>query len=630
MNMTVSVSAGKGVLLVGLVLWWPGCADQAEPPQLPSVAAPETSEDTHRSGEKLAEEDAMVDVDDNTETQEDQDGLSDITEVPKPDAGDLDVSTGTDTASLSDTIEDSNTLSDAMGDIDWGPDPSCLFPYGETVTVRLREDGNPVRALDVKHPGVASISYVYDGIERLFAIDEAGEVWWESEVGQREIFGGFDFDGDEWPDVGLVRSVALNEDCGSETLYESSIEFVSGLTGQVLDPLTPQKDQCIEVAPEEVSGEPSFKRVQQWTARSILFGHLPGLLAMSPTKATNGFFVQYDDTWSLNSFVFPSTALFGTEYIGAESNPWDEESSHVEDSHQANGLVVDSSTGPRLVLFTSGRVLQYNYGTYGAQQLLTDHPYVSGNRMDLEGRNEGLVAVDPHSPNLVVLLAGTDANSLFRDRITGQQQEDPWGGTERHITIYDIETDLLEDRFLSNAKDGGGSFQYEGRLAYPMNPFVAPLEENTPSRLAFNVFKDQRWHLHITQPGSTEDLVVLPGLYLWNIQDLDGNGVDEWVITPTDSGEDDVPLPAYLPVWETRFYQWSEESLELKLANIIGGAEPKKVIPYILKSDNESYRTAGTSSFNGHLNALLVREEECKLFFGVRNAESSILEWIDL
>ena len=78
--------------------------------------------------------------------------------------------------------------------------------------------------------------------------------------------------------------------------------------------------------------------------------------------------------------------------------------------------------------------------------------------------------------------------------------------------------------------------------------------------MAYNVFEKGRWNLHISVPGSTEDAVVYPGLFLWNIQDLDGNGTAEWVISPTDSEEEQVDTPAYLPFWETRVYQWDGAS----------------------------------------------------------------------
>ena len=119
----------------------------------------------------------------------------------------------------------------------------------------------------------------------------------------------------------------------------------------------------------------------------------------------------------------------------------------------------------------------------------------------------------------------------------------------------------------------------------------------------------------------TEDLTVLPGLFLWNIQDLDGNGTMEWVISPTDSGDDVVDTPAYLPFWETQLYQWSEEELELKLAGKYEG-----VIPYLLPS----FRTGSATSTRGFLYPLLIQEEECKLSLATRSGSGGSIEWIPI
>lgn len=536
-------------------------------------------------------------------------GVSDAEQEPSDDASGLaDTQTdGTDDA-------EGDAEADVEADVDWGPDPECQFPYSSTVTVKVLEDGTPVPAYPVSHPAVASISYVYDGQAMLQAIDETGEVWWTVEVGERQIFGGFDFDQDGWPDVGLVKTNDTGEMCGSEILSETSIEFVKGMTGEILTPISPLKDLCWDF-------EESVYPTSQWTAGGVLFGTQAGSLAISPYYATNSWFLQYAENWNLTSFIYPSTQSFdGTYPVASKPNLWDEEVAFVENSHVANGLVVESGTGSKLVFFTSGRVVQYAFGSYGEEQLVADHPFLSGNRKDLAGRNYGLVAVDPAYPQHVALLAGTDAFTLFLDRITGKQESDEWGGIERHVAIYNTGTDALDDRFYSTAHDGQDGYKYEGRVVYPANPFVLTGVENQPSRLAYNVFEKGRWNLHISKSGSTEDLTVLKGLYLWNIQDLDGNGTAEWVISPTDSGEDEVEIPAYLPDWETQLYQWDESILTLQLAGKFAG-----VIPYLLPS----FRTPMATSTRNFLYPLLISEAECSLYLAVRSATGG-LEWLSI
>lgn len=595
------------VLFTGLM----GCGDDAAPPVLQTS----TGGDVEGSVEDGTGSVEMDDSEVSPSWTEVSDVELDGNEEPSPE--DVEIVEEEEDVTL-DVVEDDGMDGEDMADVDWGPDPTCLFPYGETVTVRVMEDDSPVAAYPVAHPAVASISYVYDGVDKLTAVDETGEVWWESAVGLRTIFGGFDFDMDGWPDVGLIQEEVTEELCGSEPINERAIEFVSGMTGEVFVPMSPLADHCSEpIDPEETP-----VLTAQWTERSVLFGLSQGLLAMSPSLASNAWFLQYEEGWNLNSFVFPSSPAFDAAYPGgAEATMWETGNAYVEGAHQANGLVVESSAGSRLVFFTSGRVIQYKYGAYGAEQLLVDHPFLSGNRKDLDGRSEGLVAQDPASPEKLVLMAGTDAFTLFLDRITGKQEADPWGGTERHIAVYDVETDLLDDRFFSNAKDGQNAYQYEGRVVYPANPFVAPVEEETPSRIAYNVFEEGRWHLHISEPGSTEDLTVLKGLFLWNIQDLDGNGTPEWVISPTDSGDGVVETPAYLPVWETQLYQWSEENLELLLAGKFEG-----VIPYLLPT----FRTGSVTSSRGALYPLLVQEQDCKLSLATRSGTGGSIEWIPI
>ena len=72
---------------------------------------------------------------------------------------------------------------------------------------------------------------------------------------------------------------------------------------------------------------------------------------------------------------------------------------------------------------------------------------------------------------------------------------------------------------------------------------------STPSRLAYNVYKQGRWVVHITEPGSLAVAVELEHLLLWDMRDLDGDGKAEWVLSPTE---------AYLPKFRTQVARWDE------------------------------------------------------------------------
>ncbi len=590
-----------------------GCVEASEPPILTSdFGSAESSDSTDNPTSLEDTTGETVAVDGAAETENGDLPLSDAV-AETQEEGD---SKADDVEGPEDGQESDGDVLDAL-DVDWGEDPECSFPYGATVTVQLLDDEIPVPAYPVDHPAVATVAYAYDGNAILRAVDEWGETWWEIEVGSGELTGGFDANGDGWPDVGLVVTEETSGQlCGGIPLQQSRLIVVDGFSGEVSEPLAATVDHCQESEEETTPGI----LTPQWNAGSVLFGETPGALSFLQAFGTSGWFASWEEQWSLNSFVFPSTASFGATYpVASKEAAWEEGAKHVPLSHQGSGLLVDTDEGEKLVLFTSGRVLQYNYGAYGEAQLLVDHPFLSGDRKDLEGRNEGLVARDPLHPESVVLLAGTDVFSLFVDRITGSQAEDPWGGTERHFALYNIATDGLDDRFFSNARDAQNGHQYEGRIAYPANPFVQTQDNAPGPQVAYNVFEKGRWNLHISAPGSTEDLLVYPGLFLWNIQDLDGNGTAEWVISPTDSEEDQVDTPAYLPFWETRVYQWDGSSLLL-------AGKWEGVIPYLLPR----FREPNASAYRGTLASILVRAEGCSLTFAARSGTGSEIQWIPL
>ena len=158
-------------------------------------------------------------------------------------------------------------------------------------------------------------------------------------------------------------------------------------------------------------------------------------------------------------------------------------------------------------------------------------PFLSGNRKDLEGRNEGLVAAP--EPSGLGDSAGRDGCLQLACSSTDYWCSGgrPMGRDRASLCGVHVLKDDLDDRFYSNA---GCSKRVSIRRAYRLpGPSFVPTEagEEGP-QVAYNVFEKGRWNLHISVPGSTEDAVVYPGLFLWNIQDLDGNGTAEWVISP--------------------------------------------------------------------------------------------------
>jgi hypothetical protein len=113
------------------------------------------------------------------------------------------------------------------------------------------------------------------------------------------------------------------------------------------------------------------------------------------------------------------------------------------------------------------------------------------------------------------------------------------------------------DRFISNAHDGCDAFKYEGRLLYPANPLVRV--PGGPSRLAYSVYEGGHWVIHVSAAGGLEDATTLRGFVLWDIADVDADGVEEWVTSPTEpTGAADAGY--YLPSWQTVLFRWDEGS----------------------------------------------------------------------
>jgi hypothetical protein len=239
----------------------------------------------------------------------------------------------------------------------------------------------------------------------------------------------------------------------------------------------------------------------------------------------------------------------------------------------------------RFVFFTSGRVVQYRVGPLDSDQLVVDTPFLTGGRTDIAGRNYGLVALAPDMADHLVLIGGTDMLTVFADRVAGEAISDPWGQVERHIARVDLTTGSVDDRFFSYAYDDDGGQQYEGRVVYPAGPWAGS------GQLAFNVFGDGHWVMHVTAAGGTATTWTLGDVVLWDIQDLDGDGVDEWLTSPA---------TGYLPNWHTDV--WHREGDTLTLQSSHPG-----VIPYLVGRFRQRARTTS----RGYLYPVSTVTDDC-------------------
>jgi hypothetical protein len=159
------------------------------------------------------------------------------------------------------------------------------------------------------------------------------------------------------------------------------------------------------------------------------------------------------------------------------------------------------------------------------------------------------------------------------------------------VTLYDLDADRIEQRFFSAAHDGGDAALYQGRVVYPAHPWLG-------SHLVYSVFDGGHWQLHISQAGSTADLLRLPDLFAWDLRDLDGDGVPEVIASPAGDSPPS-PVGAYLPDWRTAILAWDPAVATLRQRRLLDG------IPYL----TSGFRESAVQSVDGWLYPVLTGRE---------------------
>ena len=77
------------------------------------------------------------------------------------------------------------------------------------------------------------------------AVNEKGQTLWENkDVGAGGILGGFDFDGDGWPDIAMTKAEALSERCGDHAMVNSWLELLQGKDGTLHKPVSKEVSIC--------------------------------------------------------------------------------------------------------------------------------------------------------------------------------------------------------------------------------------------------------------------------------------------------------------------------------------------------------------------------------------------------
>lgn len=456
--------------------------------------------------------------------------------------------------------------------------PGVSSAGGEARLTVVLGDGTLVPIYTVTGGGsVTSVGFVLsEAADTLKAYDQNGTQLWSVSTAGATLNGGFDFNSDGWPDVSVQITGAYVGNCGSgssDPRYERTLYFFSGQTGQLYTPVAFLADACFPAFP---SGS---RVVQQWTYFTPLFGQGTNQLFLSPQYADTGWYFGFSggQFTADGALYYPSIPSYDSTYVNAQTNAYGT-TKYVAFSHVANGLIAPVNGQNRLIFWTSARVVQYSITPLSSTQLVADKPYLTNNDTSLAGRNYGLVSVDPNNPILFTVIAGTSTYAVWKDLRNGTLGSDGCGGIERHISLYNASANTVADRFYIKApttcaSSPPDSANYNEYVVFPRNPWVKR-GPGLSSRLAYNVYSVGRWRLHVTEPGSLTDRYALIDAFLWDITDIDGDGLEEWVISPTkDPGEPDVP-GYYFPKRRTSLQRWNEANLTLTAFRTYEGYVP--------------------------------------------------------
>lgn len=459
----------------------------------------------------------------------------------------------------------------------------------------------------------------------VIATDASGHVLWKRSLGTGKLVSGFDLDGDGTPDFALAKNRALQKSCGKSVVTMTWLEFYSGATGDALAKTQELEDKC--------HVHLNYASVR-WASSSVLSGGRSGTIALAPQYSSTGWYWRMKQgKLAQDAFLLPSTDSFvnvygrsdrlrsgrhkrGFDVLGEVFGPngivipfqgdelfgdnekGDQAAPFIAESHPPNGLIVNYGGEDRLVFFTSGRVLDYKIGRLSAAQLVADQTFYG--RDDVAGRNYGVVQFDPVAKDRVAIVSGTHAATVAHDMVSKARLSEPWGNIERHVSVYDLGRNKVNQRFFGSAHDNGDKGKYEKRLVHPAHIFLSAGEG--ASRIGFNEFTNGVWTFHVTRPGSPEDDKRIPGLFVWDIRDIDGDGIMEIVASPTKvrRGAGD----GYFPEWQTEIYAYDKAAGTLALRQSIPGA-----IPFLAAASVEN----GTASSAGTLFPVLSGRENATL-----------------
>jgi hypothetical protein len=506
--------------------------------------------------------------------------------------------------------------------------PAWTVPYFNPAGFTERVVAHPVAG----DPETTLVGYRSDG-NTLRALDQDGNPIWPTKTftdTHINVTSGFDFNADQWPDVMLVRLVQSITGTNCTGMWKRSVRIWDGATGNEVNVPVQQAldDACVNGCPPSLC----WTRLARWSGFQPLFG--PGKeLVFQPYYSDYGWFMRYNDSTGQfeASLFFQPYAAYLPPAPGYNSTypspPRGQASSSPLRSPLMNGLITKVGGLDRLVTFTGGldtnnpapasqgpRASQFRLdlpmGTTPVPgQLVAENtrdfgcqvwgaPPHNGTCTQADGYYLGRVygqTIDDPGSDRVALITGADAKSVYDDLranryppstpdgdpLNTANRSDEYGGNERRIAVYNASTNTASNRYYSGAHNASFARgqRYFGRVLYPANSIVEQGPQS-PSRYAYNVYSDlyttpftsMQWVLHVTQPGVANDEKIYRDRFLWDIRDIDQDGIDEWITSPvTTSG------PAghrYLPDKRLEIFTWNESIEDLVLERTLNDCYP--------------------------------------------------------
>lgn len=393
------------------------------------------------------------------------------------------------------------------------------------------------------------------------------------------VSGGMDYDQDGIIDMSLVYWLSENKSCGKTLWGKSKINLLNGRTGAEASLTNWDSDICWpQIAPDKGMNYATI----QWANQSVLFGEDSRIMTSKQYETQSWFYNLKNSISAIGYLFYPSTSSYDYYYQYDKPNAYGNGNSYTVDPHTANGIIANVRGEKRAVFFTSSRVVQYGVESYWSGQLRADYPYLTGGRTDLVGRNYGQIQIDPMNPQLVQLTAGDISYNVYSDMRTGVVgASNPTGGLERHVTVYDMVNNGLSHQYYSYSEDFNHTNAFNGRVTSAAHSIFRVNDDY--SRYAYNVYNNSNgWTMAITNSGSGYPAIQLKNIFVWDLVDVDGDGLEEFICSTTNSNN-------YLPNKNTLILKWSESTKKLTLLKGIQGVIPKLIQRFYEPTRKSSY-----------------------------------------